>query len=173
MPGPTDRWAHFPGQEPTAACKAALALMAKVHDTALESVAGGNAEDPNLRMFANESARRLHLVVYNHVVRYSYSMIGALQLKRDLGEYEGWVGAGRYCSLRHPCALNPHLWNQLPSYDVARERQICYRVYMETPGFRGPGTVARLTFPPQHLLSTSSTRTCVAPLTPFVRHAVP
>ena len=79
-------------------------VVAKVHATAAECLAapaldrsaatGGDSRpvrDPNVRMFANEIARRLHVAVTNYVGHFSYSMIGALQLKRDLGEYEAWV----------------------------------------------------------------------------------
>ena len=97
----TEKWTSFPGQEPSAACAAVLSLVKRAHATAVECLtaataagdddAASSSEDPNVQMVANDMARRLHAVVTEHVARFSYSMIGALQLKRDLGEYEGWV----------------------------------------------------------------------------------
>ena len=88
-----DTWVSFPGQEQSQACRAVLALMSKVHAMAVVCfVATGSdpMKDPNVRMLANDMARRLHVSVVAHVGRFSYSMIGALQLKRDLGEYQVW-----------------------------------------------------------------------------------
>ena len=63
-----DKWTCFPGQEPTSACKAVLALLAKVRSNAIDSMAHNDgsgkqdpAKDPNIRMLANEMARRLHV----------------------------------------------------------------------------------------------------------------
>jgi hypothetical protein len=112
-------WTTFPGQERSVACAAALELAsrttaaAETHlgggDEDAKSAAGGkgigdeNADDdtnvaggnrnrhPNVRAFVNELAARLRASVEAHVARHRYTMTGALQLKRDLGEFEAWA----------------------------------------------------------------------------------
>ena len=111
-------WTTFPGQERSSACAAALELASRATAAAQthlgggdgtgtgtgtgkngdenanddENVAGGNRNrHPNVRAFVNELAARLRASVEAHVARHKYTMTGALQLKRDLGEFEAWA----------------------------------------------------------------------------------
>ena len=50
-----------------------------------------SSPDPNVRAVGNEMASRLFDAVRAHFSRHKHSMVGALQLRRDLGEFEAWV----------------------------------------------------------------------------------
>ena len=85
----------FPGQEPSDACVAVVSTLKKVRAILLSHVAhdgvDADATDPNVRQFVNELARKLRASVTAHAQRFTYSMTGAMQIKRDLGEYEAFV----------------------------------------------------------------------------------
>jgi len=108
-----ETWTRFPGQEPTPACAAALALVREAHVVAagclesvesVESVEFESVEssvpreksdegftDANIGTFAEECASMLHKTVLAHVARFNHTATGALQLKRDVGEFDAFV----------------------------------------------------------------------------------
>ena len=103
-----ETWTQFPGQEPTPACAAALALVREAYNVAAECLAPDESvvessvqsasanegfEHPNIRTFAEECASMLHKTVLAHVARFHHTATGALQLKRDVGELDAFVGS--------------------------------------------------------------------------------
>lgn len=109
-----ESWTQFPGQEPTPACAAALALVREAYNVAAEclppedeSVESSVQESPdsegsldaNIRTFAEDCAATLHKTVMAHVARFHHTATGALQLKRDVGEFDAFV--------RTICGTNP------------------------------------------------------------------
>ena len=100
-----EMWTRFPGQEPTPACAAALALVREAYDVAAECLAPDESVessvrqeksdegffDANIRTFAEECAAMLHKTVLAHVARFHHTATGALQLKRDVGEFDAFV----------------------------------------------------------------------------------
>ena len=110
-----ESWTQFPGQEPTPACAAALALVREAYNVAAEclppedesvessvqesSVQRRVTPPANIRTFAEDCAATLHKTVLAHVARFHHTATGALQLKRDVGEFDAFV--------RTICGTNP------------------------------------------------------------------
>lgn len=86
----------FPGAKPSGACGAALAFVKNAIDLFSEKLKSENdaSSDENFITFVFEVIERLSVTVRQHFFelnRFTYSLAGALQLKRDLGEFESWT----------------------------------------------------------------------------------
>ena len=87
----------FPGQHASDACASALARLRRAAE-ALDSLAssrgaGRGAEETRAALMRELSSRAL-VAIKGHFFelgRFAYSAAGALQLKRDLGEFEAWA----------------------------------------------------------------------------------
>jgi hypothetical protein len=87
----------FPGQHASDACASALARLRRAAE-ALDSLAssrgvGRGAEETRAALM-RELASRALVAIKGHFFelgRFAYSAAGALQLKRDLGEFEAWA----------------------------------------------------------------------------------
>ena len=111
-----DTWTHFPGQESTAACAAALALVRETYLVAVECLSLDESDvslegfDADIRTFAEECALALHKTVTAHTMRFHYTVTGALQLKRDVGEFDVWVKGT--CKLHERTSAAARAWRE-------------------------------------------------------------